>query len=276
MPFQYKTVLVTGATSGIGKALVERLLSAVDGVFIIAVGRRQDRLDELQTKYGPSKIATENFDVTDLAALPAWAAKITAAYPALDCVVLNAGFQQSFDFTQPGSVVGELPLLDTELTVNYLSPVHATALFMPHFAGLAAQSKPSALVYLTSGLALVPIARCPNYCASKAALHSFTWTMRAQLQENEATRDYVRIIEIVPPAVQTELHIRQGQAPTGLPLAQFIDETWEGLSADEPVDEIMPKNLKAMMGQVDDVKREKFKNMAAFLKAQQAAAAASQ
>ena len=70
MPFPYKTVLITGATSGIGQALAERMIE--NGIFVIAVGRRQERLDALSTKYGSEKLATEVFDVADLAALPGW------------------------------------------------------------------------------------------------------------------------------------------------------------------------------------------------------------
>ena len=71
MPFPYKTVLVTGATAGIGRALAERMISA--GIFVIAVGRRQDRLEELVVKHGSDKVAAEPFDVSDLESLGPWA-----------------------------------------------------------------------------------------------------------------------------------------------------------------------------------------------------------
>lgn len=266
MPFPYKTVLVTGATSGIGQALVERLLSHGDNIFVIAAGRRQNRLDALLAAHGPDKIAIENVDVADLAGLPAWVAKVTAAHPTLDCVILNAGFQQALNLTDPTSV--SLPDLTAEITVNYLSPAHASNLFLPHFISLA--PRPTAIVFVTSGLALVPVARCPNYCASKAALHSLAWTLRSQLEASPATRASVRVIEIIPPAVQTELHTRQGLPAVGLPLQQFIDETWAGLTAPEPIDEVMPKILQDSAGHVEDAKRENYKRMAAFAAAQEA------
>lgn len=73
MPFPHKTVLITGATAGIGRALAERLIE--NNVFVIAVGRRKERLDGLVSKYGANKVAAEEFDVTDLDAIPAWAEK---------------------------------------------------------------------------------------------------------------------------------------------------------------------------------------------------------
>lgn len=71
MPFPYKTVLITGATSGIGRALAERMVA--NGIFVIAVGRRRDRLDELAAKHGPEKVAVEAHDVADLDGLGVWA-----------------------------------------------------------------------------------------------------------------------------------------------------------------------------------------------------------
>jgi len=70
MPFPHKNVLITGATSGIGRALAERLIE--HGIFVIAVGRRKDRLDELVQRFGPDKIAAEAFDVSNIAGLAEW------------------------------------------------------------------------------------------------------------------------------------------------------------------------------------------------------------
>lgn len=73
MPFPHKKVLITGATAGIGRALAERMLQA--GVTVVAVGRRKDRLDDLVARYGADRLVAEEFDVTDLEAIPAWAEK---------------------------------------------------------------------------------------------------------------------------------------------------------------------------------------------------------
>lgn len=81
MPFPHKTVLITGATAGIGRALAERMVQ--NGITVIAVGRRKDRLDDLVEKYGADKLVAEEFDVTDLDAIPAWAEKCVCVPPPL-------------------------------------------------------------------------------------------------------------------------------------------------------------------------------------------------
>jgi len=79
MPFPYKTVLVTGATAGIGQALAERMIAS--GIFVIAVGRRKDRLDALVAKHGANKVAGEAFDVSDLEAMGDWAKRFVFTSP---------------------------------------------------------------------------------------------------------------------------------------------------------------------------------------------------
>ncbi|KAK2006187.1 NAD(P)-binding protein [Colletotrichum eremochloae] len=243
MPFPSKTALVTGATSGIGLALAERLIA--NGTFVVAVGRRGDRLDALVAAHGPEKVAAEPFDVTNLDALPGWVKKITTTYPTLDTIVLNAGIQRSVDFTDPSSI--SLPSVGSELTTNYLAPVHMVALFLPHLQSLRSSTTAApavaSIILISSGLALVPIPRCPNYCATKSALHSLAWSLRAQLA-GHGPSSHIRVIEVVPPAVRTELHSQQpdlvaaGQGDFGMPLDAFTEEMWAALEKREE-DEII-------------------------------------
>ncbi|KAK1589872.1 short chain dehydrogenase [Colletotrichum navitas] len=238
MPFPSKTALVTGATSGIGLALAERLVA--NGTFVVAVGRRRDRLDALAAAHGPGKLAAEPFDVTDLDTLPGWVEKITTTYPTLDTIILNAGIQRSVDFTDPSAI--SLPSVASELTTNYLAPVHMITLFLPHLQSLRSSTTAS-IILVSSGLALVPIPRCPNYCATKSALHSLAWSLRAQLA-GHGPSSHIRVVEVVPPAVRTELHSQQpdlvaaGQADFGMPLDAFAEETWAALEKGEE-DEII-------------------------------------
>lgn len=116
---------------------------------------------------------------------------------------------------------------------NYTSAVHLTKAFLPH---LQSQKKQAALVFTTSQMALVPMMRCPNYGASKAALHHFILALRTQLQDGPGD---VRVLEIYPPAVQTELHDAKHQPDLkdghliGMPLDEFTDEVWRRLGEGE-------------------------------------------
>ncbi|KAL0942991.1 short chain dehydrogenase [Colletotrichum truncatum] len=274
MPFPSKTALVTGATSGIGLALAERLIA--NGTFVIAVGRRQDRLADLVATHGADKIAAEPYDMTDLDNMAEWVKKITSTYPTLDTVILNAGIQRTVDFTNPQSI--SLPNVSSELTTNYLAPLHLTTHFLPHLQSLAqntsgsssSSSKPQGhIILVTSGLALVPIPRCPNYCATKSALHSLAWTLRSQLADHDAS-SHIRVIEVLPPAVQTELHSQQpdlvaaGQGNFGMPLDEFTEETWAELEKGE-LDEIIVGTGKRF-APIEAEKRKAFEKLAEMFK----------
>ncbi|GKT91377.1 LOW QUALITY PROTEIN: short-chain dehydrogenase/oxidoreductase [Colletotrichum tofieldiae] len=165
---------------------------------------------------------------------------MTATYPTLDTIILNAGIQRSVDFTNPSSI--SLPSVASELTTNYLAPLHTITLFLPHLQSLRSFTTllhHSRLLRPSSG----PHPRCPNYCAAKSALHSLAWSLRAQLAGHEPS-SHIRVVEIVPPAVRTELHSQQpdlvaaGQGDFGMPLDEFTEETWVALEKGEE-DEII-------------------------------------
>ncbi|KFH41592.1 putative oxidoreductase-like protein [Hapsidospora chrysogenum ATCC 11550] len=223
----YQKALILGATSGIGEALAAKLIA--EGTNVIAVGRRQDRLDHLVATHGPERATAVRFDVARLPDIPSFAASIIEAHPDLDCVVVNAGIQRAFDFTKPGTV--DLASLDMELTTNYTAPVHITTAFLSHLMAAKGQSH---LVFVSASLALIPaLIRTPNYNASKAALHAFVMNLRQQLKE--AGRTNVRVVEVFPPAVQTELHDTKHQpdmvngGELGMPLGPYIEKMYEGL-----------------------------------------------
>jgi short-subunit dehydrogenase involved in D-alanine esterification of teichoic acids len=151
--------------------------------------------------------------------------RVTKDHPSLDSIIVNSGIQRPLNFTDPKSI--DLEAVDQEFTTNYLAPLHITKAFLPF---LQRRGNPTSLIFTTSGLALTPILRCANYCASKAALHHLILVLREQLK-----RSNVKVIEILPPAVQTELHdakhqpdIKDGRS-FGMPLEEFMGECWEGL-----------------------------------------------
>ncbi|MCJ1471449.1 hypothetical protein MMC13_000088 [Lambiella insularis] len=225
MPFQYKRVLVIGATSGIGEALASRFVE--EGSRVIVVGRRKERLEQFVHKHGKDKCSAVPFDITEMDKMPNFATNITKSYPDLDCVLMNSGIQRELDFSNPESV--DLSLIETEFVTNYLAFLALTKAFLPF---LMSKAEESSVIFTTSGLALIPMMRCANYCASKAALHHWILVLREQLKDTK-----IKVVELLPPAVQTELHDERHQPSIkngrqiGMPLDQFTNEAYAGLAA---------------------------------------------
>lgn len=225
MSFKYNKVLVIGATSGIGWALAEKIVEA--GKHAIIVGRRKEKLEEFQNKHGSDKVDTIVFDITKLDEIPSFVKDVIHKHPDLDSIFLNSGIQRGFDFSKPDTI--DLDMLEFEFKTNYLSYMHLTTAFIPF---LQKQQNETSLIYTTSGLALIPLPRCPNYCATKAALHHMILVLREQLGRGPGN---IKVIEIFPPAVQTELHDEKHQPDIkdgrnmGMPLKDFTNEAWKGL-----------------------------------------------
>jgi short-subunit dehydrogenase involved in D-alanine esterification of teichoic acids len=153
---------------------------------------------------------------------------ITKAHPTLDSVVLNSGIQRSLNFTRPETI--DPVSISTEFTTNYFAHMRLTKALLPFLSSRA--PAPTSLIYVTSFLALIPLPRCGNYSASKAAMHSLILVMRAQLASSP-TFSHLKIIEVLPPAVQTELHdpkhqpdLGGGRGPIGMPLDEFTNMAW--------------------------------------------------
>jgi short-subunit dehydrogenase involved in D-alanine esterification of teichoic acids len=187
--------------------------------------------------------------------------RVTDAHPTLDSVLLNSGIQRPHDFTHPQSI--DLALINTELTTNYLSYIHLVVALLPH---LQSQSIPTSLIFTTSGLALVPNPRVSNYCASKAALHHLIMCVRERLKSSGSQ---VRIVEILPPAVKTELHdvkhqpdLKEGHH--GLDLGEFTDETWKGLC--EGKEEIPVGVVNVMFEELEKKRHVLFRRMVEVFK----------
>ncbi|KAL6829065.1 NAD(P)-binding protein [Trichoderma sp. SZMC 28015] len=227
MVFQYKRVLLVGATAGIGAAMADKLIE--EGSKVIAVGRRQERLDAFVAKHGAERASAIKFDVTDRAGLDAFVNKVVQTYPDLDCVFLNSGTQTQTKLTRPEEI--DLEAFHHEFNVNYTSVVNLTIKFLPH---LLKKDYPTSIIVTGSILGLIPAFVMPAYSASKAALRAFFDCLRRQNQGFSK----VKFIEILPPAVQTELHdymgIERGRA-LGMPLDQFTEQAYAQLATDKEI-----------------------------------------
>jgi uncharacterized oxidoreductase len=215
MDLNGNVILVTGGASGIGLALAGRLLAA--GSRVIVCGRRESALRAAAEAY-PGLVTR----VCDLAreeervALAEW---VVREYPETNVLVNNAGIQRRIRLGEPEPWAATRE----ELAINLDAPIHLTLLLLPH---LAARSRP-AVVNVTSGLSFAPYVAAPVYSATKAALHSFTLSLRHQLAGTP-----VRVVEIIPPAVNTDLG-GPGLHTFGAPLDTFADAVVARLAAGE-------------------------------------------
>ncbi|KAH6918256.1 hypothetical protein BKA70DRAFT_1456693 [Coprinopsis sp. MPI-PUGE-AT-0042] len=239
----FKSILITGATSGIGRALARSLTTLESRPRVIGVGRRDDRLQELKNE----GIEALKFDTdTDEKGIQKFVDETLAKYPDLDCIILNAGIQHTVDLTKEVSIQGTSlsylrssaaildPEVQQEININYTSVVTTILKFLPHFQKLSAQGKPSAIVTVTSGLAIVPGAWCANYSATKAAVHAFTQSLRLQLKDTK-----IKVMEIAPPLVESELHdsskTTEQVSKFWVPLDEFTKQVVDGLKAGNDV-----------------------------------------
>lgn len=206
MKLSGNTILITGGGSGIGEALAHRFHDRGDTVVI--AGRRQAALDTAAA--GRENIHTMTLDADDPAAIAAFAAEVTARFPALNVLVNNAGIMR------PERLDAARDLGATEATIatNLLGPIRMTDALIDH---LVARGD-GVVVNVTSGLAFVPLVMTPTYSATKAALHSYTVSLRSALAGK------VEVIELAPPAVQTELTPGQSTREGYQPLDAFADE----------------------------------------------------
>lgn len=200
-----KTILITGGGSGIGAALAHEFHGA--GNQVIIAGRRQAALDAVVAEH--PGMAAMTLDMEDAAAIVAFADKLVVEFPALNAVVLNAGVM----IVEEGI---DLAIAETTVATNLLGPIRLSHALLPHLRAQAAAS----LITVSSGLAFVPLAATPTYSATKAAIHSWSLAMRAQLAGTS-----VEVIEIVPPGVQTDLMPGHAKNDQMMPLADYIAET---------------------------------------------------
>jgi uncharacterized oxidoreductase len=188
MQLANRTILITGGTSGIGREMARQLLAR--GNVVIVTGRDQARLDE--TAHALPGVHGIRSDASDPAAIEALYGEVIARFPALDSLINNAGIMRNLKL----GVGHDLQDLTREIATNLSGPVQMIEQFLPHL-----KTRPGALIVaVSSGLAFLPFPAAPIYCATKAALHSFTQSLRVQLAGSGVT-----VVELAPPGTETPL-----------------------------------------------------------------------
>ena len=237
MKISGNTVIITGGATGIGLALTESFLAA--GNKVIICGRRESRLLEVQAKHPEIQFKVcDIFKEEDRRALFSW---VKENFNDLNILVNNAGIQQDIDLTK-----GEEDLIANEngIAINFEAPIYLSALFIPFLA----RKEKSAIINISSGLAILPMALMPIYCATKAGLHTFTMCLRSQLSDTD-----IKVFEVLPPAVESELNMkgrakRAAKGDHSMPMMkadEFVPIVMKGIANDElEIFSPMQQNLK--------------------------------
>ena len=222
------TILVTGGGTGIGRGLTESLHRL--GNHVIIAARRLEPLQAVaEANPGIEYLSLDQGDPVDIRR---FATELTDRYPELNVVVNNSGIQRVEDLT-----AGDVSDAEATVEINLLGPIRLTAALLP-----ALMKRPrAAILNVTSGLAFMPSALTPTYCATKAALHSYTESLRFQLRETS-----VQVIEVIPPHVQTALQGERGFDPRAMPLEDYVAETMTLLQAQPQADEIIVEPVKRL------------------------------
>jgi uncharacterized oxidoreductase len=251
------TILLTGGGSGIGRSLAAAF--QLNGNHVIIAGRRKAHLHDTVAE-NPG-MSAEMLDITDETSIEPFVTMLTKKYPKLNVVIHNAGIMKLENIG-----VGDVPVAEATIATNLLGPIRLNSALLPHLI----KQPTGAIIMVTSGLAFLPRFSHPTYCATKAAIHSYTQSLRYQLKDSN-----LQVIELIPPYVQTTLTGPQQAAdPAALPLDAFIQEVL-GIMEQNPdvnevcVERVMPQRTAEASGNYDDLYvafNERFKQQAQPLK----------
>ena len=237
------TILITGGGSGIGRALAEALQAR--GNQVIVTGRREGPLRAV-TEANPG-MAWATLDMADADAIRAFAGRVVKDHPTLNVVINNAGIMQAEDLTAEPF---DLTAAETTITTNLLGPIRLTAALLPQLKRQATAT----VVTVTSGLAFIPLVATPTYNATKAAMHSWSQSLRTQLEGTS-----VEVLELAPPAVATDLMPGHAENPNSMPLADYTAEVMGLIERGETprgeilVERVKPLRFAEIQGRYDQV-----------------------
>lgn len=221
------TIFIPGATSGIGLALA--LALQAKGNTVIVGGRRTELLEQIAAEH--PGLGTVAIDTTDPASIRKAAGDVIASHPDLNVLVAMAGIMRVEDWTSGGF------LADAEATVttNLLGPIRLIAAFIDHLTSKA----DATIVTVSSGLAFTPLKVTPSYNATKAAIHMLSESIRLQLADTT-----VKVLELEPPSVATDLLPGQRESSVAMPLEEFISEVIELIETQPEAKEIQVERVK--------------------------------
>jgi uncharacterized oxidoreductase len=222
------TILITGGGSGIGRGLAEAFHAL--GNHVIIAGRRKQALDET-TAANPG-MTSLMLDIEDPANIRSFAVQMATRYPALNVLINNAGIMR---LEKLQAQQDDLADAESTIATNLLGPIRLTAALLP----LLRKQPHSAIMNVSSGLAFVPMAPTPTYCATKAAIHSYTQSLRYQLRASTT-----EVLELVPPYVATDL--LYGASDRAMPLDKFIAEVMDILKTQPTAVEICVEKVKTL------------------------------
>lgn len=222
------TILITGGGSGIGRGLAEAFQAL--GNQVIIAGRREQALDETTAANPGMKSLV--LDIEDATAIRAFATRVIEDYPSLNVLINNAGIMRVENLLKQED---NLTDMEATITTNLLGPIRLTAALLPH---LQKQSQ-ATIITVSSGLAFVPLALTPTYSATKASIHSYTQALRFQLRDSTT-----QVIELIPPAVATDLLPGSKKDPHVMPLEEFIAESMNILKTQPLAPEICVERVK--------------------------------
>src|SRR6266545_4487053 len=216
MKLTNRTILITGGSAGIGLAFARKFLEL--GNEVIVTGRRQAVLEDVKAKY--PKLHTIQSDVADPAQIAALAARVKADFPKLDVLMNNAGIMLYKNLKAPAA---DLAGLTAEMSINVGGVIGMTSAFIDVLT-----ANKGTVINVSSALAFVPLPAAPIYSATKAAIHSYTQSLRFQLEKTG-----IEVIELMPPAVKTDLtgDLPEGDGITLMTTDELVKQSFASLRA---------------------------------------------